>query len=239
MQAHYLNVRTEFDKKTSDYDLNHSIANSSMGLHEIARRSAVERLVKGNGRFLSIGCGTCWSIKHFAGRFTCNGVDVSLEMLKQCKQDNLEVCLAYGEILPIKDNAFDTVLCLNMFQYVKEPLSLLFEVKRVINGKGRFIFDFKNSLSFRAAVHHFLRIFRKHVESDKEQRYSIFEIKRFIRQADFELNRTIGMEFDFLPTSTKSIPKWVIALFRAIDYFLGSTPFRFFSGRLMVSVTSK
>ena len=143
MRMHYLQVRSEFEAKAKNYDLAHCRVNSAMGLHEMERRSAVERLVKGNGNFLSIGCGTCWSLNYFRSRLNCFGVDVSPGMLKQCRQDSLDVCLAYGEMLPIKDNSFDTVLCLNMFQYVKDPLSLFLEVKRVMKGKGLFIFDFK------------------------------------------------------------------------------------------------
>ena len=213
MIKHYLKVESEFDRKANTYDVLHAQSHSTMGLHELVRRRLVEKLVQGYGNLLSIGCGPGWYLKNFSERFSCFGVDISIEMLKQCKNNKLKVCQAFGEVLSVRSNTFDCVLCINMFQYVKDPLNLFLEIKRVTKEKGIFIFDFKNQFSPRAATHYFSRMFREEYDSDKEKRYNIFRIRKLISDAKFEIYKIRGMEFHWFPTSTNSRPKFVIELF--------------------------
>ena len=61
-----------------------------------------------------------------------------------------------------------------MLMYIIDPLVFFLEIKRVMKEECIFVFDFKNLFCPRAAMHYFIRIFRKGYESDKERRYSIF-----------------------------------------------------------------
>jgi len=238
MRANYSAIKEEFDGKARDYDELHCRSDCIMGVNERSRRRGLTELVQGNGHLLSLGCGTGWCLDHFSRRgYSCIGVDISFEMLKQCAQRNVTVCHAYAERLPIKSMAFEHVLCSNMFQYVKDPLSFLLEVKRVMNDKGVLVFDFKNFLSLRSAGHYFIRLFRAKHGSDKEKRYTIFKIRRLAKQAGFEINQTRGMEFHWFQTSLNPKHKILIKAVEVGEDLLSKTPLKFLSGRLMVSST--
>ena len=234
VREYYSKIISEFDRKASTYDISHSLRYSTMGLHEMVRRRRVEKLVLGHGNLLALGCGTGWCLKNFSHRFSCFGIDISMKMLKQCKKSNLRVCCAYGEELPIKSNACDYVLCINMFQYVRDPLALLLEIKRVINGTGTVIFDFKNLISLRAVIHYLVRIVKK--KPDTEKRYSIFRIRKLINDAKLKIYAIRGMEFHCFQTSQSSKPKFLIRLLEILEYLFGTTPLKYFSGRLIISV---
>lgn len=240
MIENYKKVRSEFDKKANTYDKQHSGKYTTMGLREAIRRNHIIKIVKHSEKLLSIGCGTCWYLKYFSQEgYQCFGVDISLKMLEQCKQKVQKVCLASGEDLPFMNQTFDHVLCSNMLQYVDDPLSLFLEVKRVMKGEGLLIFDFKNFLSFRAVAHFFFRVFQQERKSDNEKRYTIFKIRKFLRQADFEISKMVGMDFDFFQTNRKLRSKPLVNILETIESLLAETPLKFFSGRLMLSVTKK
>jgi len=235
MSQKYVAVRNEFDQKAKTYEKEHINQFTTMGLHEMIRRHHLKQIVnKHSGKLLSIGCGTGWCLKHFSQHgLQCFGMDISGGMLMQCRKHNLNVCLADSEKIPFKDGTFDIVVCINVFQYIEKPSSFLEEVKRVSQKDGLFIFDFKNLFSLRAFTHHIFKIFRKKHESDKEHRYLPFKIRQHIRNADFKMLNTIGMEFDILPINKRLYPKKIIKIFEKIDYALGMTLLKFFSGRII------
>ena len=162
--------------------------------------------------------------------------NIRKKQANECKNNKLKVCQAFGEVLSVRSNTLDCVLCINMFHYVKDPLNLFLEIKRVTKEKGIFIFDFKNQFSPRAATHYFSRMFREEYDSDKEKRYNIFRIRKLISDAKFEIYKIRGMEFHWFPTSTNSRPKFVIELLKILEYILETSPLKFFSGRLMISI---
>jgi ubiquinone/menaquinone biosynthesis C-methylase UbiE len=163
-------------------------------------------------------------------------MDISGGMLMQCRKDNLNVCLADSEKIPFKDETFDVVVCINMFQYIENPFIFLEEVKRVVQKNGLFVFDFKNLFSLRAFIHYFFKMFREKHESDKENRCTPFKIQHVIRLLDFKMVNTIGMEFDILPINKKVYSGKVIQIFEKMDYVLGLTLLKCVSGRIMVCV---
>ncbi|MFX0200751.1 MAG: class I SAM-dependent methyltransferase [Candidatus Hodarchaeota archaeon] len=234
MRKYYPKIISQFDRKASTYDVSHTRQYSTMALHEMIRRRRVEELVQGYGNLLAIGCGTGWCLKKFSDHFSCFGIDISMNMLKQCKESNLRVCCAYGEKLPIKSNTCDYVLCINMFQYICDPLALLLEIKRVMKGKGTLILDFKNLISLRAMIHYIIRMVKK--KPDTEKRYTIFGIRKLISDANSKICTIRGMEFHWFQTSESLKPKFVIKLLEIIERLLGVTPLKYFSGRLIISI---
>jgi ubiquinone/menaquinone biosynthesis C-methylase UbiE len=233
MRKYYSKIISQFDRKASTYDVSHTRVYSTMGLHEILRRLRVEELIQGYGNLLAVGCGTGWCLKKFSDHFSCFGIDISMNNLKQCKESNLRVCCAYGEKLPIKSNTCDYLLCINMLQYIRDPLALLLEIKRVMNGKGTLILDFKNLISLRAMIHYLIRMGKK--KPDTEKRYSIFGIRKLISDANLAIYKVIGMEFHLFQTSESLKPKFVIKLLEIVEYLLGVTPLKYLSGRLIIS----
>jgi ubiquinone/menaquinone biosynthesis C-methylase UbiE len=241
MLQKYNAVRNEFDQKAMDYEKKHINQFTTMGLHEMIRRHRLKQIVnKDSGKLLSIGCGTGWCLKHFSEQgLQCFGMDISGGMLMQCRKDNLNVCLADSEKIPFKDETFDIVVCINVFQYIENPFIFLEEVKRIAQKNGLFVFDFKNLFSLRVFMHYFFKIFREKHESDKEHRCLPFKIRQLIQSTDFKTIHTIGMEFDVLPINRKLYPKKIINFFKKIDYLLGITLLKYFSGRIMISVEKR
>lgn len=234
MKTHYSNLISIFDRKSNKYDAEHSDRYSTMGLHERIRRRLVQKIVDGKGSLLDIGCGPGWYLNRFSKSYSCFGIDISHKMLKQCGDLKNTSCVAYGEALPIKSNSMDCILCINMFQYIKDPFAFLLEIKRVIKHDGICILDFKNAISFRARVHNLMRIILNDKNQDSEKRYSIFEVNKLIKNQNFQINKIIGMEFSFLSTSQKSRPILIIKFLEAMDILFGCTFLKYFSGRLMI-----
>lgn len=227
-------ISEEFNRKAEDYLESHSHCDTTMGMHEQLRRSIVESLIKGHGNLLEVGCGPGWYIDRFSHDFKCYGVDISIDMLKECRKKQLDVCLATGEFLPFKNDTFDYIICINMFQYVDNPLLFLRELKKIAKSNCVLIIDFKNKASLRSVIHMLYSKFRTSVEPDNEKRYSIFEFLKFLDSSKWKKVKVIGTEFDFFQTSLKPRPIYLMNLFKFLDMCLSSTPFKYFSGRLFL-----
>jgi ubiquinone/menaquinone biosynthesis C-methylase UbiE len=117
-----------FDKHAKDYDLWY-----------IRQRKVYEsevlaiRALKLDGFGLDVGVGS--------GALACKanvsvGIDPSYEMLKIAKSRGIECIVAVGEFLPFKNFVFDFALITLTFCFLKNPKSVLNEVKRVIKDNG-------------------------------------------------------------------------------------------------------
>ncbi|BAT72006.1 type 11 methyltransferase [Thermosulfidibacter takaii ABI70S6] len=83
--------------------------------------------------YLEIGVGT----GRFAERLGIGyGADPAIEALKLAKKRGIKVVAALGERLPFKDKSFSLVLLNTVLCFVKEPLLLFQEIKRVIKEQG-------------------------------------------------------------------------------------------------------
>lgn len=232
-------VTEEFDRKASDYLNSHSHNNTTMGMHEMLRRSLVTSLVNGGGKLLEIGCGPGWYVERFSNSHMCFGIDISINMLKECRKKNLNICLATGDLLPFKKETFDTIICINMFQYIDNPVRFLNQIRTSAKNNCIVVLDFKNKLSLRNVIHTMFSKYRDYREPDKEKRYSIFEVNRFLSESNWKIVKIVGNEFDCLPTSLKSHSPCLIGFFKRIDKFLSPSPLKFFSGRIFLTLKSK
>jgi len=55
-------------------------------------------------------------------------------------------------ILPYDDNNFDVVICSLSFEYLSDPIELMYEMSRVIKQGGKFIVTFSNHLAMREGI---------------------------------------------------------------------------------------
>ncbi len=117
-----------FEKKWRQYDKWFE-KNKEIYLSEI---EALKRIVpKGFG--LEIGVGT--------GRFAQPlgveiGLDPSLNMLKIARERGMKVIQGLGELLPFKNESFEVATIIVTLCFVKEPLKVLREAKRILKKKG-------------------------------------------------------------------------------------------------------
>lgn len=108
-----------------------------------------------NVSVIDVGCGTGLISKELAERgFNAHGVDFSSEVIKIAKRLTPKVDFRCSSIykLPFKDETFDIVVCLGVFQTVAEPEKALREMKRVLRKNGIIIIRTLNSLSLLAII---------------------------------------------------------------------------------------
>jgi len=91
------------------------------------------------GPILEIGVGTGRFAMHFPGAY---GVDPAFSTLKIAQTRGVRCVRGRGETLPFRCRTFETVLVIATLCFVKEPVLLLKEAKRVLTGEGSIVVGF-------------------------------------------------------------------------------------------------
>lgn len=89
---------------------------------------------KYGGLILDAGAGEC-QYKKFFTNHTYVGIDLGIGQ-QDWNYHNLDV-ISNLENLPFKDNSFDSILCIQVLEHVKEPLLVLQELNRVLKNDGQ------------------------------------------------------------------------------------------------------
>ena len=95
---------------------------------------------RGDGaRLLDLGCGTGHQMAELRERgFEVTGVDGSAEMLEHARANNPEAQLHQAEVddLPLPEETFDYLLCIEVLRYLPEPERCVAEMARVLKPGG-------------------------------------------------------------------------------------------------------
>lgn len=99
-------------------------------------------------RVLDVGCGGGFSCEFMArrGAIVC-GVDQSAKCIKQAQEHAaisglpIEYQQAFAENLPYQANYFDIVVCVDVLEHVADLRKTIYEVSRVLQPNGLFLFD--------------------------------------------------------------------------------------------------
>ena len=134
-------MRNIFDKFYKKYD-------AWYDKHKFAYLSELEALknvIPKRAKGLEIGVGT--------GRFAAPlvikyGIDPSKKMLEIAKKRGVRVKLGYGEKLPFANATFDYVAIIITLCFVKDPLKVLNETRRVLKKNGKIIIGIIDKESF-------------------------------------------------------------------------------------------
>jgi ubiquinone/menaquinone biosynthesis C-methylase UbiE len=97
-------------------------------------------------RLLEVGCGTGNILESLDSKKTV-GIDLSKYLLQKTRQKNipnLQLINANGENLPFKDHCFNKAICSEVIEHVQNPQSLLTEIGRVLDSKGRLVISIPN-----------------------------------------------------------------------------------------------
>ena len=87
--------------------------------------------------FLDLGCGTGNVLKFGKKYFKrAIGVDISFNMLKQAKKNNLEVIQGDILFLPFKSSLFDVVSIFSVLHHLYDYLQIFKQINRVLNTGG-------------------------------------------------------------------------------------------------------
>ncbi len=134
-------MRKIFNKNYKKYDLWYE-KNKFAYLSEI---KALKKVVPRKGKGLEIGVGT----GRFASRLGIkHGVDPSCNMLRIAKQRGIDVHRGKGERLPFESALFDYAAIIITLCFVKDPVKVLIEAKRVLKNRGKIIIGIVDKDSF-------------------------------------------------------------------------------------------
>ena len=134
-------MSSAFDRYAKKYDAWYD-KNKFAYLSEL---EALRKVLPRRGKGLEIGAGT----GRFAGSLGIKfGIDPSKKMLNIAKARGIKVRLGSGENLPFKRGFFDYVAIIITLCFVRDPLKVLKEAKRVLKKSGKLIIGIIDRDSF-------------------------------------------------------------------------------------------
>jgi len=164
VQKEYACLAQEYDEKWHFYV-------------ETTLQETLKRLDLHSGdRLLDIGCGTGALLAVLENRYpnvTFTGVDPTQEMLDVASKrlsKKVEIKQSWAEALPFETETFDVIVSCNMFHYIREPMTALEEMKRVLKPTGKMVItDWCADYFICYLYDKFLRIFNKaHFKTHKK-----------------------------------------------------------------------
>jgi len=111
----------------------------------LSELEAIKKVLPKKGKGLEIGVGTGRFAKALGIKY---GIDPSKKMLEIAKKRGIDVRLGYGENLPFKNSTFDYVVLIITLCFVKDPLKVLSEARRVLKKDGKIIVGIIDKESF-------------------------------------------------------------------------------------------
>jgi SAM-dependent methyltransferase len=163
----------------------------------IGRRRIIASFVKAicdqvkdrRARILDVGCGTGANLVRLSDFGDAEGVDISPDALKFCRERGLNnVRLGAAEALPYEDGEFDLVTALDVVEHIDDDVAGLREMHRVLRPGGRvllFVPTFMFLWGIQDEVSHHRR------------RYRMTELRRAVTAAGFEVERTTYANITF------------------------------------------
>jgi SAM-dependent methyltransferase len=107
-------------------------------------RESLEWLIKtrivacdqGHGRLsaLDVGCGPGIVMEMLQPSFSAIGIDMDSAMVRQARKRGFEAVKALAEDLPFEDASFEVVYCSWLLLWVRDPVKVVAEMKRVSRG---------------------------------------------------------------------------------------------------------
>lgn len=126
-----MNPRKLYNSLALSYDTRNT--NPTTG---VLRKREEHILTLAQGRILDMGCGTGFYLPPFKDII---GLEISENMLKIALDKKKPLVQGMCESLPLKDNSFNTVLCMFAVLNFCNSEKTLKEIKRILKPKGRVI----------------------------------------------------------------------------------------------------
>ncbi|MFZ5800992.1 MAG: class I SAM-dependent methyltransferase [Candidatus Omnitrophota bacterium] len=165
----------------------------------LSELEALKKTLPRKGKGLEIGVGT----GRFAGPLGIKiGIDPSRRMLKIAEARGIKVKLGSGEKLPFKRASFDYVAIIITLCFVKDPLKVLKEAKRVLKKSGRLIIGIIDKDSFLGKYYRR----KKSVFYQQAHFFNVKEITALFREAGFKRLSYLQTLFSF-PKDIASVEK--------------------------------
>ncbi len=140
-------------------------------------------------RILDVGCGTGANLGLLEEFGETEGVDISHEALAFCRGRGFSnVRHGAAEKLPHPDHSFDVVTALDVIEHLDDDVASLKEMRRVLRPGGRVLL-FVPAFMFLWGVQDDV--------SHHRRRYTIPTLRRAVREAGFEVERTTYANLTF------------------------------------------
>lgn len=156
---------------------------------------------------LEVGCGEGLFLESLAQdcpKLNIVGIDNFSENLNEARMrkhkaglENVSIIMADARALSLKDNYFDTVVCINMFYNLssKEEIArVIKEMIRVCKREGRIIFDLRNKLNPLIYLGYKFKTFYDST-SIPVKAYSLKEISRLLKEQSLSIREKILIGF--------------------------------------------
>lgn len=111
---------------------------------KLFEEDVAEELTPNSPSILDLGCGHGRLASRLSqrGKSLIVGVDFSMAMLRQEPSHKFPRLQANAVELCFKDESFDTVVSMGMFEYLEDPTPFLSEIKRILKVDGALVFTF-------------------------------------------------------------------------------------------------
>lgn len=138
-----------FNHIACDWDKEHRFASDKKKLTKFSKNFNLTR----GDKVLDIGCGTGrlapFIIKMIGKEGLLIEADFSEEMLKICSNNhfhsNLYFIQSNAHMIAIKENFFDTIICMALFPHLENKLKALKEFHRILRSRGSLIISHQMS----------------------------------------------------------------------------------------------
>ncbi len=147
------------------------------------------------GKALDLGCGTGnYTLELKKRGFDVVGLDISKEMLRIAQKKIPEIAFIRGDAykLPFKNNTFDLVLSITMFEFIKNPEKIIKEIYRVLKPGGEIIIGTMNAKSlwflFKRIKSFFIETAYRYARF-----YTVSELEKLLKNEHFKKIETKGV----------------------------------------------
>jgi len=152
-------------------------------------KSICEQVKDRRARILDVGCGTGANLVRLSDFGNAEGVDISPDALKFCRERGLNnVKLGAAESLPYDDHEFDLVTAFDVVEHMDDDVAGLREMRRVLRPGGRVLL-FVPTFMFLWGVQDDV--------SNHRRRYRLEELRQAVTAAGFEVERTTYANITF------------------------------------------
>ncbi len=140
-------------------------------------------------KILDVGCGTGANLQMLSKFGNAEGVDVSEQAIRFCREKGLKVRFGLAEELPFSDESFDIVTALDVIEHLDDDIRGLREMHRVLKAGGRMLIF----------VPAFMWLWGVQDEvSNHRIRYTRSQIVERVQMAGFQIERATYANITFL-----------------------------------------
>jgi|GEM_PF-582960 ubiquinone/menaquinone biosynthesis C-methylase UbiE len=183
------------------------------------------------GLVLDLGCGTGnYTVELIKRQIKVVGLDASFSMLLLARKKLSSACLVQADalVLPFKDNIFEGVLSITLFEFLSSPEEVLKEVYRVLKPRGEVVIGTMNTFSLWFFFKRLKTLFTE-TAYRYARFYTINQLKKLLKQAGFKNIKTSGVIY--LPAF---IPPILIPLAQRLDRKWANTGFKHFAAFVLI-----